>query len=99
MKRLIPLQIVFLIILTLTFLPVDTSGAKDNKSGDAPRITIEELKSMLGNPNLVILDNLVGDQWETVDQKLPGAIHEDPDKVDTWAERYPKDKIYVTYCA
>ena len=54
---------------------------------------------MLGDPNLIIIDSLVGDQWKTVAQKLPGAVHEDPDDVDSWAHKYSKDKIIVTYCA
>jgi hypothetical protein len=93
-------SMVLVIVLGLAGLAAHAPAAKDEgASGDAPRMTIKELKSMLGNPDLVILDNLVGDQWETVNQKLPGAVHEDPDNVDAWADKYPKDKIYVTYCA
>ena len=66
-------------------------------AADAPRITKEELKSKLGDPDLIILDVLVQDQWETVDQKLPGAVHENPEEVDSWANKYKKDKTYVLY--
>ena len=88
------------IMVALVCLSAGISTPKDRDiSGDAPRITMEELKSMLGDPNLVIIDSLVGDQWETVAQKLPGAVHENPDDVDSWAHKYPKDKTIVTYCA
>ena len=88
------------IMVALVCLSAGISTPKDRDiSGDAPRITMEELKSMLGDPNLVIIDSLVGDQWETVAQKLPGAVHEDPEDVDSWADKYPKDKTIVTYCA
>lgn len=66
-------------------------------SAEAPRITKEGLKSMLGDPDLIIIDVLVQDQWESVDQKIPGAVHENPEEVDSWADKYPKDKSYVLY--
>ncbi|MBW1863122.1 MAG: hypothetical protein JRJ02_12235 [Deltaproteobacteria bacterium] len=63
----------------------------------APKMTKEELKPKLGDPDLIIIDVLVQDQWETVDQKIPGAVHENPEEVDSWADKYPKDKTYVLY--
>ena len=63
----------------------------------APKMTKEELKPKLGDPGLIIIDVLVQDQWETVDQKIPGAVHENPEEVDSWADKYPKDKTYVLY--
>lgn len=100
MKRLILATLAAVIVVALVFPSAAISSPKDRDvAGDAPRITMEELKSMLGDPNLVIIDSLVGDQWETVAQKLPGAVHEDPEDVDSWADKYPKDKTIVTYCA
>ena len=100
MKRLIVTTLTAVIMLAWVCVSATISAPEDRDvSGDAPRITMEELKSMLGDPNLVIIDSLVGDQWETVAQKLPGAVHEDPDDVDSWADKYPKDKTIVTYCA
>ncbi len=63
----------------------------------APKMTKEELKPKLGDPDLIIIDVLVQDQWETVDQKIPGAVHENPEEIDSWADKYPKDKTYVLY--
>ena len=68
-------------------------------AAEAPRITKEGLKPMLGDPDLIIIDVLVQDQWEAVDQKIPGAVHENPEEVDSWADKYPKDKSYVLYSA
>ena len=100
MKRFILASLTSVIMVALVCVPAGIPAPKDRDvSGDAPRITMEKLKSMLGDPNLVIIDSLVGDQWETVAQKLPGAVHEDPDDVDSWAAKYSKDKTIVTYCA
>lgn len=72
------------IMVTSVGLSTGLPAEKDRDvSGDAPRITMEELNAMLGDPNLVIIDSLVGDQWATVAQKLPGAVHEDPDDVES----------------
>jgi hypothetical protein len=64
---------------------------------DVPRITKENLKPMLGNPNVIILDVRLLDQWKEAELKIPGAIYEDPNEVDSWLEKYPKDKTLVFY--
>lgn len=69
------------------------------KSTDAPRMTKEELKAKLGNPDLVIIDVRLGKDWTGSDLKIKGAVREDPTAVDSWANKYPKDKALVFYCA
>lgn len=64
---------------------------------DAPRITKGQLRSMLGSPDVIVLDVLVQEQWEISDQKIPGALHENPEQVESWATKYPKDKTLVLY--
>ena len=100
MKQLILGILTAVIVVALVCLSTGLPVQNDRDvSGEAPRITIEELNSMLGDPNLVIIDSLVDEQWATVAQKLPGAVHENPDDVKSWADKYPKDKTIVTYCA
>ena len=63
-----------------------------------PRITKEELKSTLGNPEVVVLDVRIGDEWKKSDKKIMGAVREDPEKdFKVWAVNYPKDKTIVFY--
>jgi hypothetical protein len=64
---------------------------------DIPRITKEELKDILGQPGLVILDCRPEAQWRVSEMKLPGAVHEDPADVESWAHKYPKDAKIVIY--
>jgi len=64
---------------------------------NAPKMTKEQLKSMLGDPDVIIVDVLVEEQRETTDQKIPGAVHENPEEVESWATKYPKDKTLVLY--
>ena len=67
---------------------------------EVPRITKEELKARMIEPELVILDVRTGRDWEKSDVKIKGAIRENP-KNDTksWANKYGKDKTLVLYCA
>jgi len=69
------------------------------KSVDAPRMTKDELKAKLGNPDLLIIDVRYGKDWTDSDLKIKGAIREDPKAFDSWASKYPKDKTLVFYCA
>jgi len=69
------------------------------KSGDAPRMTKDELKARLGNPDLLIIDVRYGKDWTDSDLKIKGAVREDPKAFDSWASKYPKDKTLVFYCA
>jgi len=70
------------------------------KNEEAPLITKEQLQAMLGNPELIILDVRVDREWEESKAKIQGAIREDPGKgIESWANKYPKDKTLVLYCS
>jgi len=87
--------IAFLVTFVLT-------GCLQNLALDAkvPRMTKEELKSLLGNPDVIVLDVRIADEWKRSDLKIKGAVHEDPEKdYRTWASKYPKDKTLVFYCS
>jgi len=65
-----------------------------------PRITKEELKSILGQPDFVVVDVRVAEEWKKSEWKIKGAVREDPEKdIKTWADKYPKDKALVFYCS
>jgi hypothetical protein len=66
---------------------------------DAPRMTKDDLKAMLGNPDLVIIDVRFGKDWTESDLKIKGAVREDPEAFGSWANKYPKGKTLVFYCA
>lgn len=93
------------VLLALLFMACVGTTSKVAESSqktpfpDIPRITTEELKSMLGDENVIILDVRVEKQWELSPQKIPGAIHENAKEVKSWAGKYPKDKTIVLYCA
>ena len=64
---------------------------------EPPRVTIEQLKAMLGDANVVIIDVRLGPDWTESDSKIKGAVREDPLDVNSWMNKYPKDKTLVFY--
>ena len=54
---------------------------------------------MLGDPNFIVVDVRFGADWTGSDLKIKGAVREDPEAIDSWANKYPKDKTLVFYCA
>jgi hypothetical protein len=68
-------------------------------SADVPRMTKDELKGLLGNPDLILLDVRAGSDWKGSDLKIQGAIREEPEQTKSWPEKYSKEKIIVLYCA
>ena len=66
---------------------------------DVSRISAEQLKDVLGSPDLVLLDVRTEKDWEKSDKKIIGAVRVDPNSVNSWAGDYTKDKKIILYCA
>jgi rhodanese-related sulfurtransferase len=82
-----------LLLLASVLFSLDASAA------DPLRITKEELKRRLGNPDIVIVDVRSGSDWTGSERKIAGAVREAPNDVGGWEKRYAKDKPLVLYCA
>ncbi len=88
-----------IIVLLVAFV---LTGCLQNLAPEVkvPRMTKEELKSLLSNPDVIILDVRLPGEWKRSDVKIKGAVREDPEKdYKTWASKYPKDKTLVFYCS
>ncbi len=66
---------------------------------DVPRMTKEALKAITSSPDVIIIDVRYGRDWTDSDFKIKGAIREDPETIESWANKYPKDKTLIFYCA
>jgi hypothetical protein len=66
---------------------------------NAPRIAKEEVKALLNDPNVAILDGRIRADWKKSDTKIKGAVRIDPLDVGAWAGNYPRDKKIIVYCA
>ena len=91
---------VFLCLITVSL--VGGAGQKEGEDEiipypDIPRMTKEQLKEIAGKPGVVVIDCRPEEQWRTSEQVLPGAVHENPMEVKTWAGKYSKDSTIVIY--
>ena len=66
---------------------------------EAPRISTEELKGLLGSGDLVLLDARTAKDWKKSDIKIVGAVRVDPKDIGSWAGNYDKDQKIILYCA
>ena len=74
--------------------PVSTALGKE-----VPRITKEELKPILNDADVVVIDVRKGRDWRSSEFKIQGAVHGDPKKIADWKGNFSKDKKLVLYCA
>lgn len=97
-RGMIPSRHIVNVVIALSLLVL---GAAVMPSGAAaqyvPRIDKEQLKSILGQPGLVIVDVRRPVDWNASSRKIRGAVREDPQAVERWAGKYPKNKTIVFY--
>jgi rhodanese-related sulfurtransferase len=63
---------------------------------EIPRMPKVVLREKLEDPAVILIDVR---RDESISAKIPGAVREDPEKVDQWEEKYPKDRQIVLYCS
>lgn len=68
-------------------------------SENVPRLDRETLKSWLADPQVIVLDVRIAQDWATSNRKIKGARHQDPQEVKAWGPGLPKDKKIVLYCS
>jgi hypothetical protein len=64
---------------------------------DAPRITKEEAKALLGSPNVVFIDARTDAAWSASDKKIKGAVRIDKWDLETQASGYGRDSTFIVY--
>jgi len=88
---------VFVVALSFAFMGCFQNLAPDVK---VPRVTKEELKSMLNRPDVIIVDVRLEDEWKKTAWKIRGAVRENPEKeIQSWVDKYPKEKTLIFYCS
>ncbi len=85
-------------VLALSFclLPIAAHAAAQT-ADDASFITKDELKAILGNTDMTLIDMRFGRDWTDATLKIKGAVREDPMKPGMWIDNYPKDRMLVFY--
>jgi len=67
-------------------------------AASVPRMSTDELKSQLGDADLVVLDVRGNWDWVKAKEQISGSDRVSPGGASQWAENYPKDKTIVLYC-
>ena len=75
------------------------SGATAAWAGSVKIMDKDELKAMLGSPDLVILAVRTGKDWSSSEFKITGAQRLDNSGVASAVKSIGKDKTIVLYCA
>ena len=92
-RRNLPAAVLVMALALAVLLWAGPAGA------DVPTMTKDELKAMLDNPDVIILDVRQGRDWKSSEFKIQGAVYAKPEDYTNWAGLYPKDKKLVLYCA
>jgi hypothetical protein len=92
----------FFALLASVLLFISTQAIPGTKQPlpypDISRVSGKQCLQMLGSAHPpVLIDVRLKSQFEESLNKLPGAVHEDPENVKAWAHKYKKDAPVVLY--
>lgn len=82
------------ICLGVVFMAAVSVGA-----AEAPRMSAEQLKSMIDDPNVIVIDVRQDSDLAESNAKIKGAVRENPAQPTAWMNKYPKEKTLVFYCS
>jgi rhodanese-related sulfurtransferase len=88
-----------MILLCLVAASVGFLGGAACAQENVPRIIKEDLKPLIGDPNVIVIDVRATGDWEKDTLMIKGAVREDPMSAAAWMDKYPKEKSLVFYCA
>jgi rhodanese-related sulfurtransferase len=83
-----------LLLLVICLLSFSLLSAKD-----ITLLTANELKGILGNGDVIVIDVRSDQDWARSELKIQGALRENPLEVGSWAQNYSPEKTIALYCA
>jgi len=87
---------VLIIVLLVPFMLAPALAEEEDE--DIRRITKEEANPLIYEKGVPIIDVRYTRNWEKSEQKIAGAVRENPNEISSWTEKYPKDKMIILYC-
>lgn len=91
-----PFRVAGIIIVSLA-VSVPYFTVATAASIEVPRISIEQTKEMLDDPQVVIIDVRTAKTWWRSRTKILNAVREELGSLKKWANKYPKDKTLIFY--
>ena len=73
-------------------------SAQFTSSDKVPRLSKEELKTLIGTDDVVIIDARIAREWDDSPTKIKGAIRLDPTNAEALMNKLPRDKTLIFYC-
>lgn len=83
---------------SLAFILIALLSLTVNAS-ELTKISINQLKLMLDNPEIAVIDVRGSEDWQSSEFKIKGAIRGSPKNFESWVHDFSKDKILILYCA
>jgi predicted sulfurtransferase len=83
--------------VVLAVLPILIVLSWGLSRADDAAMTPEQLKSLLGKPDLIVIDVRTNYDWDSSKVKIKGAVREEGMKFGSCMKKYPKDKTIVVY--
>ena len=74
-------------------------AADHNEKADIERITVDELKAMMAENEPVTVIDVRGNDYDSSDAKIKGALRIVPGELNARLKDVPRDKPIVTYCS
>jgi rhodanese-related sulfurtransferase len=68
-------------------------------AADELRITKEDTRELMAGTELVVIDVRQPSDWTGSKKKIQGAVREEPQDINAWMTKYPKEKILILYCS
>jgi rhodanese-related sulfurtransferase len=90
----IPYIMIFVLLASLIAIP----AIAEEEDEDIRRITKEEAKTLIDKEGVTIVDVRYTKNWKKSEQKIAGAVREDPNELGSWTEKYSKDHMIILYC-
>lgn len=85
---------IILILVCFIVIPVHA----DNEDEDIRRMPKEEVKALIGQPNVTVIDVRYDKNWKKSDMKIAGAVREHPNEIGSWVGKYAKGRMIILYC-
>jgi 3-mercaptopyruvate sulfurtransferase SseA len=83
--------------LTLAFSGPGNTASQGNSADLSPRMSKEELKTLLGDPSVFILDVRLAQHYRASQSKIKGAVWLEAKEAAQWSGLFFKKQTYVLY--
>lgn len=85
-------------MLTACAMQSDYDFRDDNRPTYNDAISVRELKTINNQPELMVLDVRLLEDYQANEVLIPGANYVNPENIETWASSIPEDTKVVVYC-